>query len=186
MTKTATKAKAAKPQTTKSKSAAGESKSAAPKRMHVPLAPHITCRDAAKAIDFYKKAFGAKELMRLPGPGGKLMHGAVEINDAMVMLNDEWPEHNALSPLALKGTPVTIHLNVADVDAWFDRAVKAGATVTMPVADMFWGDRYGIVTDPFGHAWSIATHKKDMTANEIQDALKSMGNPGCPDSAAQP
>jgi PhnB protein len=147
------------------------------------LAPHLTCRGAAKAIDFYKKAFGAVELMRLAGPDGKLMHGAVLINGAMVMLNDEMPEHGALSPLALKGTPVTLHLNVPDVDAAFARAVKAGATVLMPVADMFWGDRYGIVTDPFGHAWSIATHKKDMTADEIQAALKAMGNQPCPDAA---
>ena len=145
------------------------------------LAPHLTCRDAAKAIDFYKKAFGAEELMRLPGPDGRLMHGAVRINGAMVMLNDEMPEHGALSPLALKGTSVTLHLNVPDVDRWYDRAVKAGAKATMPVADMFWGDRYGIVTDPFGHAWSIATHQKDMTVDEIKEALKSMGNPGCPD-----
>jgi PhnB protein len=147
------------------------------------LAPHITCRDAAKAIDFYKKAFGAEEMMRLPGPDGRLMHAAVRINGAMVMLNDEMPEHGALSPLSLKGTPVTLHLNVPDVDKWYARAVKAGAKATMPVADMFWGDRYGIVTDPFGHAWSIATHKKDMTVDEIQDALKTMGNTPCPDAA---
>ena len=147
------------------------------------LAPHITCRDAAKAIDFYKKAFGAVELMRLPGPDGKLMHGAVQINGAMVMLNDEMPEHGALSPQSLKGTAVTLHLNVPDVDAWFARAVKAGATVTMPVADMFWGDRYGIVTDPFWHAWSIATHQKDMSVGEIQKALKAMGDIPCPDAA---
>jgi len=147
------------------------------------LAPHITCRDAAKAIEFYKKAFGAVELMRLPGPDGKLMHAAVQINGAMVMLNDEMPAYGALSPLSLKGTAVTLHLNVPDVDAWFARAVKAGATATMPVADMFWGDRYGIVTDPFGHAWSIATHQKDMSVGEIQEALKAMGNQPCPDAA---
>ena len=147
------------------------------------LAPHITCRDAAKAIEFYKKAFGAVELMRLPGPDGKLMHAAVQINGAMVMLNDEMPAYGALSPLSLKGTAVTLHLNVPDVDAWFARAVKAGATATMPVADMFWGDRYGIVTDPFGHAWSIATHQKDMSVDDIQKALKAMGDLPCPDAA---
>ena len=147
------------------------------------LAPHITCRDAAKAIEFYKKAFGAVELMRLPGPDGKLMHAAVQINGAMVMLNDEMPSYGALSPLSLKGTAVTLHLNVPDVDAWFARAVKAGATATMPVADLFWGDRYGIVTDPFGHAWSIATHQKDMSVGEIQETLKAMGNQPCPDAA---
>ncbi|MFN3626087.1 MAG: VOC family protein [Hyphomicrobium sp.] len=172
---------------TKAKSAAkpkAPARKPKPSSRNAPLAPHITCRDAAKAIEFYKKAFDAKELMRLPGPDGKLMHAAVEINGAMVMLNDEWPAHNALSPLALKGTPVTLHLNVPDVDKWFARAVKAGAKVTMPVADMFWGDRYGIVTDPFGHAWSIATHKKDMTIAEIQKAMKSMGAPDCPEVGA--
>jgi PhnB protein len=146
------------------------------------LTPHIVCRDAAKAIDFYKKAFGAIELMRLPGPNGKLMHAALQVNGCMLMLNDEMPEHNALSPLSLKGTAVTLHLNVPDVDAAFARAVKAGATVLMPVADMFWGDRYGIVTDPFGHAWSIATHQKDMSVDEIKAALQNMGNPTCPDA----
>jgi PhnB protein len=144
------------------------------------LTPHIVCRDAAKAIDFYKKAFGAIELMRLPGPNGKLMHAALQVNGCMLMLNDEMPEHNALSPLSLKGTAVTLHLNVPDVDAAFARAVKAGATVTMPVDDMFWGDRYGILTDPFGHSWSIATHRKDMTVEQIQEKLKSMGGQPCP------
>jgi uncharacterized glyoxalase superfamily protein PhnB len=111
------------------------------------------------------------------------MHAALRINGAMVMLNDEMPEHGALSPLSLKGTPVTLHLNVPDVDKWYARAVKAGAKATMPVADMFWGDRYGIVTDPFGHAWSIATHQKDMTIEEIQKAVQAMGNLPCPDAA---
>jgi uncharacterized glyoxalase superfamily protein PhnB len=165
------------------KSKAAEKTSNGIDRFAPTLAPHITCRDAAKAIDFYKQAFGAEEMMRLPGPDGRLMHAAVRINGAMVMLNDEMPEHGVLSPLSLKGTPVTLHLNVSDVDKWYARAVKAGAKATMPVADMFWGDRYGIVTDPFGHAWSIATHKKDMTVDEIQEALKTMGNPSCPDAA---
>jgi len=140
-----------------------------------PLSPHLTCRGAADAIAFYKKAFDAKELMRLPGPDGKLVHGAVAINGTTVMLTDEWPDHGALSPLSLKGTPVTLHLNVDDVDAWFERAVKAGATVRMPVADMFWGDRYGVVTDPFGHSWSIATHKHDVSPAEIEAAMKAAG-----------
>jgi uncharacterized glyoxalase superfamily protein PhnB len=135
------------------------------------------CRDAAKAIDFYKKAFGAEEMMRLPAPDGRLMHGAVRINGAMVMLVDEMPEHGCLSPLSLKGSPVTVHLNVDDVDKFFARAVKAGATVRMPVADMFWGDRYGIVQDPFGHGWSIATHKRDMTPKEIKKAMETAMRP---------
>ncbi len=156
-----------------------------PDRSAPSLTPHITCRNASKAIDFYKEAFGAVEMMRLPAPDGRLMHAALQINGGVLMLNDEMPEHGALSPLALKGTPVTLHLNVPDVDAAFARAVDAGATVLMPVADMFWGDRYGIVTDPFGHAWSIATHKKDMSVDDIKEALAKMGNPPCPETAEQ-
>jgi PhnB protein len=177
MSKTATKTKAA------AKSKAPAKKTNGIDRNAPSLTPHITCRGAAKAIDFYKKAFGAEEMMRLPMPDGRLMHAAVRINGTLVMMNDEMPEHGALSPLALKGTSVTLHLNVPDVDKWFARAVKAGATVTMPVADMFWGDRYGIVTDPFGHAWSIATHQKDMSVADIQKALKGMGDQPCPDAA---
>lgn len=135
------------------------------------LMPHLVCAGAAKAIDFYKKAFGATEMMRLPGKDGRLVHAAVQINGACVMLVDEMPEWGALSPKSLKGTPVTVHLNVDDVDAVFKRAVKAGATPIMPVADMFWGDRYGVIEDPFGHRWSIATHLRDMTAKEIQKAM---------------
>ena len=135
------------------------------------MMPHLVCAGAAKAIDFYKKAFGAAELMRLPGKDGKLMHGAVEINGACVMLVDEMPEWGVLSPKALKGTPVTVHLVVDDVDAAFKRAVKAGATAIMPVADMFWGDRYGVLEDPFGHRWSVATHVRDMTPKEIEKAM---------------
>ncbi len=137
------------------------------------LSPHLVCAGAAKAIDFYKKAFGAVEKMRLPGKNGKLIHGAVQICGCSVMLVDEMPEWGALSPKALKGTPVTIHLMVDDVDAFVKRAVKAGAKLIMPVADMFWGDRYGIVEDPFGHRWSIATHLRDMTAKEIQAAMRT-------------
>jgi len=177
MSTTATKAKAKAKPAAKTKAA---SKKANGSGRNAPLSPHIICRGAAKAIEFYKKAFDAKEMMRLPGPDGKLLHASVEINGAMVMLTDEWPEHGALSPLAFKGTTVTLHLNVPDVDKWFTRAVKAGATPTMPVADMFWGDRYGIVTDPFGHAWSIATRKKNLTVAEIQEAAKTMASPDCP------
>jgi PhnB protein len=141
--------------------------------MMQPLMPHLVCAGAAKAIDFYKKAFGGVEMMRLPGKDGRLIHAAVEINGARVMLVDEFPEMGAKAPTTLKGTPVTIHLMVDDVDAFTKRAVKAGAKVVMPVADMFWGDRYGIVEDPFGHRWSIATHLRDMTLKEIKDAMKS-------------
>jgi len=137
------------------------------------VTPHLICSGAAAAIEFYKRAFGAVETMRLPGKDGRLMHASIQIGQASVMLVDEMPEWGALSPKSLKGTPVTIHLYVEDVDTFVDRAVKAGATVKMPVSDMFWGDRYGVIIDPFGHNWSIATHLRDMTAEEIQDALKA-------------
>ena len=153
---------------------ARKSKAAAKRKAPQAVTPHLVCAGAAKAIEFYKKAFGAVERMRLPGKDGRLMHGAIEIGGATVMLVDEMPEWGALSPKALKGTPVTIHLYVDDVDAFFQRAVEAGATVKMPVADMFWGDRYGVIVDPFGHNWSIATHLRDMTADEIQRAMKQM------------
>jgi uncharacterized glyoxalase superfamily protein PhnB len=135
------------------------------------LIPHLVCAGASKAIAFYKKAFGATEMMRLPGKDGRLIHAAVEINGGTVMLVDEMPEWGALSPKSLKGTPVTVHLYVDDVDAVFKRAVKAGATPVMAVADTFWGDRYGVLEDPFGHRWSIATHLRDMTVKEIQKAM---------------
>jgi PhnB protein len=125
------------------------------------LCPHLVCKGAADAMEFYKKAFGATELMRLPGPSGKLMHGSVQINGCMVMLADEFddvgPEHRNAAPSTLGGTSVVIHLQVDDCDAWIARAVAAGATLIMPAADMFWGDRYGQIEDPWGHRWSIAT-----------------------------
>jgi len=139
-----------------------------------PVIPHLVCAGAAAAIAFYKKAFGAVEMMRLPGKGGKLMHAAIQIGGATIMLVDEMPEWGALSPKSLNGTPVTIHLYVDDVDSFVERASKAGATVKMPVADMFWGDRYGVIVDPFGHSWSIATHLRDMNAEEIQEAMQNM------------
>jgi uncharacterized glyoxalase superfamily protein PhnB len=139
-----------------------------------PLSPHLVCAGAAKAIDFYKKAFGAVEMMRLPGKDGRLIHASVQINGVPVMLVDEFPEMGNSAPTSLKGTPVTLHLNVGDVDAVTARAVKAGARVIMPVADMFWGDRYGVIEDPFGHRWSIATHQRDVTPKEIQAAMKNM------------
>src|SRR5688572_1542961 len=145
--------------------------------MHT-VTPHLVCDGAADAIEFYKKAFGAIEMMRVPAPNGRLMHGAVRIGDSTVMLVDENPEWGALGPVALKGSPVTIHLQVEDADALFDRAVKAGATTVMPIDDAFWGDRYGIVKDPFGHQWSIATHVRDLTPEEILEASKGAGCQG--------
>ncbi len=144
-----------------------------PDGMHA-LTPHIVCAGAADAIAFYRKAFGAAELARLEGPGGKLMHAAVRIGDSVLMLMDEFPEWGTLGPKALKGTPVTLHLYVKDVDAEMARAVAAGATVTMPVSDMFWGDRYGQVEDPFGHRWSIATHTRDLSPEEIRKGMEAM------------
>ncbi len=152
-----------------------------PEGMHS-VTPHLICRGAADAIEFYKKAFGAAELMRVPDGSGKLMHGCVKIGDSQVMLVDEAPEWGALGPKALKGTPITIHLQVEDVDAFVARAVSAGAKLVMPVADMFWGDRYGRVEDPFGHSWSVATHVRDLTSEEILRAMHEAKS-GCPEQA---
>lgn len=145
---------------------------AVPDGMHT-ITPHLVCRDAAAAIAFYQKAFGAAELARLPGPHGKLLHAMLRIGDSPLMLVDEFPDWGALGPQSLKGSPVTIHLYVEDVDAAVERAVAAGAKLTMPVADMFWGDRYGTVEDPFGHRWSLATHIRDLSLEEIQAAAKA-------------
>ena len=147
-----------------------------PEGMHS-VTPHLVCSDAAKAIDFYKKAFGAVETARMATPDGKIMHAAVKIGDSTVMLVDEFPQWGSLGPNALKGTPVTLHIYLKDVDAAFAKAVDAGATVKMPLEDMFWGDRYGQVTDPFGHVWSMATHTRDLTPEQMAEGMKSMQAP---------
>jgi PhnB protein len=132
------------------------------------LTPHLVVKGASQAIEFYKKAFGAEEIARVPGPDGKsLMHAAIKIGDSRLFLVDEFPEMGSLGPHSIGGTPVSIHVYVEDVDTVFNQAVAAGAQVRMPLADMFWGDRYGLVTDPFGHSWSLATHKEDLTLEEI-------------------
>ena len=136
------------------------------------VTPHLVCAGAADAIDFYKRAFGAKENMRLAGANGKVMHASIRIGNANIMLVDELPEWGSLSPITLGGSPVTIHLYVDDVDAFVKRAVEAGAILRMPVQDMFWGDRYGAIEDPYGHKWSVATHLKDMSTSEIEEAMK--------------
>ncbi len=138
------------------------------------LTPHIVCDGAAEAIEFYRRAFGAEELIRVPGQDGKLMHACVTINGAMLMMMDEMKEMGAVGPNALGGSPVTLHLSVANADAAVARAVDAGATVVMPVQDMFWGDRYGIVKDPFGHSWSIAHPLRDtaMSEDELREAAR--------------
>lgn len=140
------------------------------------VTPHLVCAGAADAIKFYKKAFNAVEVMRLPEPDGKIMHAQIKIGDSTVMLVDEFPQMGALGPKSLKGSPVTIHLFVEDVDAFAKRAVRAGAKMTMPISDMFWGDRYGQLEDPFGHRWSMATHVRDMSPKEIQQAMAKMGS----------
>ena len=152
---------------------------AVPDGMHA-VTPHLVCADANAALDWYCKAFGATEKARMPGPGGKLMHGAFAIDGSMVMLADEWPEHGSFGPKSLKGSPVVLHLYVPDVDASVAKAVAAGATVTMPVADMFWGDRYGQIEDPYGHRWSIATHTRDVSPDEMQQAMRQMAGGSAP------
>ncbi len=144
-----------------------------PNGMHT-VTPHLVCAGAADAIEFYKKAFNAVEMVRLPGLNGKLMHACIKIGDSAVMLVDEYPDHGCLGPKSLKGSPVTIHLFVDDVDGFAARAVAAGAKITMPIADMFWGDRYGQLEDPFGHRWSVATHVRDMSPEEMQQAMQKM------------
>ena len=141
------------------------------------VTPHLTVRGAARAIDFYRRAFGAEEVMRMPSRDGtKLMHAHLRIGDSAILLNDEFPEMGGRSPDALGGTPTTIHLYVPDADQVFARAVAAGAQVRMPLQDMFWGDRYGQIVDPFGHVWAIATHKEDLTPEEIgRRAATAMG-----------
>jgi PhnB protein len=138
------------------------------------VTPHLVIKGASEAIEFYKKAFGAAEISRLPGPDGKLMHGALKIGDSIVFLVDENPQWGSNSPLSLGGTPITLHLYVEDVDVAFSQAVGAGASVKMAPADMFWGDRYGVITDPFGHSWSLATRKQDLTREQVAKNAEEM------------
>jgi PhnB protein len=137
-----------------------------PKGFHT-VTPYLTVTDSARAIDFYKRAFGAEELYRVDGPNGKVAHAEIKIGDSIIMLSDEMPGWSR-SPQSLGGTAVNIFLYVKDVDGVFNRAVAAGAKVAMPLSDMFWGDRYGQVTDPFGHSWSLATHKEDVPPEELR------------------
>jgi uncharacterized glyoxalase superfamily protein PhnB len=138
------------------------------------LTPHLICAGAADAIKFYTEAFGAIEQFRLPGPEGKLMHACVKIGDSMLMLVDEMAGCSMLGPRSLKGSPVAIHLYVPNVDAVVAQAEAAGARVTMPAADMFWGDRFAQLEDPFGHRWSVATHQRDVPMEEMQKAVRAM------------
>jgi len=144
-----------------------------PDSMHS-VTPHLVTAGAAEALAFYAKAFGAVELSRLPGPQGKLMHSAFRIGDSTIMMSDEFPDFGSLGPKALKGTPVVIHLYVENADDFVARAAAAGAKVTMPVSDMFWGDRYGQLEDPFGHRWSVGTKMRDVTPDEMREAMRKM------------
>lgn len=143
------------------------------------VTPYLRIRGAAKAIEFYKKAFGAQEICLMPGPGGQIGHAEVRIGDSMVMLGDEFPHMQAVGPQTLGGTSVGIHLYVPDTDAAYNRAVAAGAKPAMPPADMFWGDRFAKVIDPFGHEWSIGTHIEDVSPEEMEkrgkEAMEKMG-----------
>jgi uncharacterized glyoxalase superfamily protein PhnB len=143
---------------------------------HEGLIPHLVCERCSDAIEFYKKAFGAEEIQRVPAPDGRrIMHAAIRIGNSFVFLVDDFPEFcggKSETALALKGTPVTIHRYVANCDAAIKRALDAGAKILMPAQDMFWGDRYGVVTDPYGHKWSFATHVKDVAPGQMQAAMK--------------
>lgn len=134
------------------------------------ITPSIIVRDAAGAIEFYKRAFGAEEAERMIGPDGKVMHAEIRIGDSVVMLGDENPEWGMQSPLSTNGNPGSLHIYVDDADAAFDRALRAGAKVKQPLEDAFWGDRYGKVTDPYGHQWGIATRVKEMTQEQMRKA----------------
>jgi PhnB protein len=143
------------------------------------LSPFLAVEDASAAIDFYQRALGAKERTRMPGPQGTVAHAELEIGDSVIMLADPFPQSTAKPPKQLGGTSVALFLYVEDVDALVQRAVDAGATLTMPVDDMFWGDRFGQVADPFGHQWQIATHKEDVPPDEMAErakkAMEAMG-----------
>ena len=132
------------------------------------VTPYLIVNDGAAALEFYKQAFDATEVMRMPGPGGKVMHAEIRIGDSIVMLADEFPEQHLRGPLALGGSPVGICLYVEDVDTQFAQAIQAGAKERRPLQDQFYGDRSGTVEDPFGHNWTLATHKEDLTPEEIE------------------
>jgi PhnB protein len=137
------------------------------------VTPYLAVDDAAEAIDYYTKAFGAKERVRMETPDGKVGHAELEIGDSLVMLSDPFPQASTKTPSELGGTSVSVFMYVEDVDTVVKQAVDAGATVTMEVADQFWGDRFGSVKDPFGHLWSIATHVEDVPPEEMAERAKA-------------
>jgi PhnB protein len=136
--------------------------------------PYLVIKDAARAIEFYKEVFGATELMRMPDPSGKIGHAEIKIGDSPIMLADEFPDMGYRGPQALGGSPVSILLYVADVDAVFNKAVAAGAKVVKPLQDQFYGDRSGFIEDPFGHLWSIATHAEDVPREEMERRVAAL------------
>lgn len=142
------------------------------------VTPYLVVKGAAKAIDFYKKVFGAREKFRMDGPGGTVAHAEIEIGDSVVMLADENPQHGALSPATVGGTPVSIMLYVEDVDRTAETLTKAGAKTLRPVQDMFYGDRSGGFEDPFGHRWHVSTHIEDVSPEEIERRMRTMSKPG--------
>ena len=137
------------------------------------ITPSLIVRDAARAIDFYKRALGAQELVRMPSPDGKIMHAELKIGDSIIFLSDEMPQSPAKSPQTLGGVTGVLNLYVEDVDKRFQQAVDAGAKVSMPVADQFWGDRYGSLVDPFGYTWGIGTHKEDLSPQQMDERAKA-------------
>lgn len=146
------------------------------------LTPHLVIKNAAQAIEFYKKAFGAIELHRMPMPDGRIMHAAIKIGNSILMLCDEMPDFGALGPDSIGGSSVWLHLYFEDADAVMAQAVTAGAEVKMPLENTFWGDRYGKVQDPFGHQWAIASHVEDVTPEETDARFKKLmtdGGGGC-------
>ena len=134
--------------------------------------PSLVVSNSKEAIEFYKKAFDANEIYQMPAPDGKIMHAMIQIGDSFVMMADEFPNMGSKSPVSLGGTAVTIHLYVEDADKIFKQAIEAGGKATMPIMDAFWGDRFGLITDPYGHSWAIATHQKDMSPEEMRKAAE--------------
>jgi len=138
------------------------------------LTPYLTVKGAREAIAFYQKALGATELFTMPGPGGAVMHAELQVGTSRLMLAEENPQMGTKSPKTIGGSPVSVFIYTEDVDADIKRAEAAGATVTMPAADQFWGDRFGAFEDPFGHQWSVATHKEDVSPEEMANRMKAM------------
>jgi uncharacterized glyoxalase superfamily protein PhnB len=140
------------------------------------ITPHLCCRNAEEATEFYQKAFGAELLSLYKAPSGSVLHSTLSIDGALFFVSDEFPDHGGLGPQSLGGTPVFLHVNVPDCEAVFQRAAEAGCEVLMPLMDMFWGDRYGQLKDPYGHKWAIATTIRQVSPEELQQATASMGN----------